>query len=359
MLKFLKRKDKKKSNEPEYEIINGMWDKTKRTKAGMRHLITLLSLVVIFVLGVMLYGYKSHDYKMYQMNNTTKIGSDLQFTKSEATVRIDDVWTDENRDVTVVKLGYDNKARDLLSTKGKNYNLYMVTDGDKPPVKLKYGMLGTEGDGFLFIKGQLDKKAYQLYIANTVELTTGEGISSGTETDEDSTTDGESASQDSIEKSLAKTSDEDVDDNGIMLFNNNNKDNEPKVDNINFRINPYSETTKVHKGSFLNKDGSINYSKVVSATSIDSAIKNIDKKIDKKNENLKKLHVSLDEYKDRLKTNKGDASAKANIEEVNEAIKVEEEQLQNLKSSKERYEKADFDKSSFGDMQEKFKIDVK
>lgn len=174
MLKFLKRKDKKKKNEPEYEIINGMWDKTKRTKAGMRHLITLLSLIVIFVVGVMLYGYKSHDYKMYQMNNTTEIGSDLKFTKSESTVKIDDVWTDENRDVTVVKLGYDNKARDLLSTKGKNYNLYMVTDGDKPDVKLKYGMLGTEGDGFLFIKGKLDKKAYQLYIANTVELTTGQ-----------------------------------------------------------------------------------------------------------------------------------------------------------------------------------------
>lgn len=53
------------------------------------------------------------------MNNTTPIGSSLEFARSGAEITISDVWTDQNRDVTVVKLGYSQNARKLLSTQGK------------------------------------------------------------------------------------------------------------------------------------------------------------------------------------------------------------------------------------------------
>src|SRR5699024_11275215 len=55
-------------------------------------------------------------------------------------------------------------ARNQLSTKGKNYRLYLVSEEEgKPDVEMQYGILGTQGDGFLFIKGDLGERAYQVF----------------------------------------------------------------------------------------------------------------------------------------------------------------------------------------------------
>ncbi|MCW0998231.1 flagellar biosynthesis protein FliS, partial [Streptococcus anginosus] len=87
---------------------------------------------------------------------------------SEAKLKFGGAWTDKNRDVTVVKLGYNKKAREELSTKGTQYKLFVVDNDNKiqKHAKISYGILGTQGDGFLIIDGKLDKKAYQIVMTN-------------------------------------------------------------------------------------------------------------------------------------------------------------------------------------------------
>ena len=99
------------------------------------------------------------------MNNTTPIGSSLEFARSGAEITISDVWTDQNRDVTVVKLGYSQNARKLLSTQGKTITYMATKEKDRPKkLEMSYGMLSTDGDAFLFLKGKLEERAYQVLL---------------------------------------------------------------------------------------------------------------------------------------------------------------------------------------------------
>src|SRR5699024_12117798 len=54
----------------------------------------------------------------------------------------------------------------------KSYILYLIySEGKltKKDVKVSYGIL-TQGDGFLFIKGHLSKKAYQIVLTNQSDI---------------------------------------------------------------------------------------------------------------------------------------------------------------------------------------------
>lgn len=345
------RKTKRQNPDDAFEIMGGLFqDKERRTREGFRYLGLSLLFAFIFVLGIVLFFISKHEYKQWTMNNTTAPGTQLLYSRSQAPVTIASVWTDKNRDVTVVEFKYDDIAKNLLSTKGTNYNLYVATDKDdpKPDIEeMKYGILGTEGNGYLFIKGHLKPRAYQIYIANTVELASeSEGTPSSSTMDVD----------ESIDKTISDVSLADIDENGIAKRSYKPDEERPKVDNINFRINNYSENTKVYKGSFLDENGDIDYSAIISNTNIKALVDYTNKMIAKSENQLSVLEASLKEYEDRLAQNSKDMQAQENIASTKEAIENEKSNLRNLEKTKARYVTADFDKSSFGKMQEKFKI---
>ncbi|MCH0488332.1 flagellar biosynthesis protein FliS, partial [Enterococcus faecium] len=223
------------STKDQYSIIGGLLgDKDKRTRHGLRIMLATFLGVLFLLTGLGSYIYQLGNYNYYLVNNTTPIGSSLEFARSGAEITISDVWTDQNRDVTVVKLGYSQNARKLLSTQGKNYNLYMATKEKDRPKKLEmsYGMLSTDGDAFLFLKGKLDERAYQVFIANQVSLISGDDTA-----DDDTKVNVNEA--DSVTKALSQYSMNDVNNEGVISFGKKAKPvNTP--DNINFRINPYS-----------------------------------------------------------------------------------------------------------------------
>ncbi|WP_150879535.1 flagellar biosynthesis protein FliS [Staphylococcus aureus] len=346
--KKIKVKDTPKTK---YRIIGGLLgDKDKRTRSAIWWVVIRLLCGAGLVLGIIWFvqGKSAMNYEI--KNNTTPIGTQLEFSKNEAKVNIKDVWTDKKRDVLVVKLGYTNGARKMLPTDGVNYNLTLLTNNGKTPkLSGSYGMLGTEGDGYLFLKGDIDKEAYQLVIANQLQLSSGSP-------DSDTNTKGSEISGDSIEKELSKASFEEADDKGVLFNKFTGKDSEPKFDNVNFRVNGFSKSTNVYDGSFLKQDGSIDYGKVVSKTSVDKAINRIDEKIKKSEDKLKTYEVSKEEYEKRVKKNKKDKDAKKSVEDVKKSIENEEEAIKELKESKRVYEESDFDKSDFGEMQEKMKF---
>ncbi|MBO3081161.1 hypothetical protein [Mammaliicoccus sciuri] len=346
----IKNKKQNKKTAKEYYILGGKWgDRDPRTKDGIRTLRLRRISRILLLISVVYFIYMYAELTDYKTNNTTPIGKELTFSKSEASIKIADIWSDKNREVTVVKFRYSGKARDILSLDGKNYNLYFIHNRNhKPKVEMKYGVLGTEGDGYLFIKGKLDRRAYQILIANTLDLYNGSSNNSSLN----------SLKGKSVEKALTQTDIDTMDEDGVLFKKlpliGGGKDKTPKFDNLNFRLNAYSENTKIYNGSFLDNNGNIDYGKVISKTSVSEVKDKIDNTIKQKNQERQSLTVSLEEYKNRLKRNKDDKDSRTSIDKINEKIKKTDEELELLEKEKERYEKATFSKKDFGDMQEKF-----
>ena len=339
----------KKASASGFNVLGGMiGDKDKRTKHSLR--IMLVTILGISLIGTGLGGYiyGLHDYNQYLVNNTTPIGTSLTFQQSGAQINVSDVWTDQSRDVTVVKLGYQGNARKLLSTQGKNYHLYMATKKNDQPknLQMSYGMLSTDGDAFLFLKGKLDKKAYQIFIANQVQLV---------DDDSSNNTDGGVSvnAYDSITKSLSQYSMNDVNSSGVISFGKKEKpSNTP--DNLNFRINPWSDSTNVYQGSFLKSDGSIDYSKVVAVTSKNNVVKKLEDQLNASQNNIKKIDATKAEYLDRLQQNPDDKDSQESIRQLDNRKETETQAMAKTQKVLEMYKNASFNKDSFGDMQTHF-----
>ncbi|MCG1060598.1 hypothetical protein K4S75_11130 [Staphylococcus epidermidis] len=362
-----------KKNNTKYDVEGGIGgDKDPRTKRDVRTMI--ISIIGYFFIILSIFGsvIGTKLYWDYQKNNTTKLGSKLEFKHSDgAQVKITEVWTDKKREVTVAKIGYPKESRKKLSNSGSSYKLYLRTSDSKPNIKMSYGILNGEGDGYLFIKGKQKDQPYNVAIENTIALTT-DSVGKSSDT---SSSIGSNEDDENIETAISSMNKDGSTNSRLDRDEKKVKDAKNKHDFIKLIINPYSESTKVYKGSFLDASGNIDYSKVVSQTSVESTIKNVNKDIKASKENLKRLNASKKEFEKRVKEQekkdkkdkkKKDDDEKTSLsesnddkdslEDVKKSIKEEENTIKELEAKKKRFEDADFTKESFGDMQEKAKI---
>lgn len=366
--KEMKRKRKEfKATKTKYEIEGGIGgDKDPRTKRDIKTTFIAIFAIVLFTFSTVLFGFGLQAYGNFKKNNTEEFGSPKSFTQADAKVKFSEVWTDKNRDVTIIKLGYPDNSKEKLSNRGKAYKLYMNPQGTKPKVKMAYGILGIEGDGYLFIKGKLKDQPYHIGLENTLSLTTksisSQSSSSSTDINE----------EDGLESAISSMND---DGSSNSWFSNDDKAKKAKNEHdfIKFIINPYSDNTKVYKGSFLTSSGDIDYSKVISQTSTESAIKSKEKEKAKHESNLKDLKSSKSEYEDRVKEENKDKKSKkkdkkkdaagdskskneSNLEKTKESIKDEQKEIDSLQEDINKLKTSNFGKKDFGDMQEKATI---
>lgn len=331
-------------------IMGGfLGDRDKRTKRAFNTFLFFLLSVFLTITGIVSFVVQKNEYDFYLINNTTPVGTELKFSRTGATISISDVWTDRNRDLTVVKLKYTNNAYQVLSTNGSNYNLYIATKRKDEPqnIEMSYGMLSTDGDAFLFIKGQLEERAYQVFIANQLDLVSANSINSNPDTET-------IKENDSITQSLSQYSMNTVDDKGILYFKDQTQTT--NVDNINFRINPYSSSTNVYQGSFLNSDNSIDYKKVVSVTSTKAVIEKLQTKIIENTETLKQIDSTMNEYRERLETNPDDSNSVENIKQLEQKKEEIQEIVEATQKTLSMYENAEFDEDSFGKMKKQYEF---
>lgn len=324
-------------------IIGGiLGDRDKRTKRAINTFLFFLLATFLTVSGIIMFFYQYNNYTWFLVNNTTPIGTELKFSRTGATVSISDVWTDKERDLTVVKLNYSGGAYQVLSTNGSNYNLYLATKlKDRPEnLTMSFGMLSTDGDAFLFIKGRLDERAYQIFIANQLDL-----VSANSITDD---SDANINKNESITKSLSQYSMNTVDSKGVLFFKDNTQTT--NVDNINFRINPFSSTTNVYQGSFLNDKGEIDYSKVVAVTSTKTVLEKLRTTLEEKKETVKKIDSTMKEYRERLESNPEDSNSIENIKQLETKKQELETDILKTQETLTMYEEAEFDQDSFGKM---------
>lgn len=344
-----KNRNKKYKERNNYYLLGGKYgDRDERTKEGIRTLHIRRLSILLLSFGIILFVYKFSAMLDYMTNNSTPVGTQLKFAKSGAPITISEIWTDKQREVTVVKLKYNKKSRSLLSIDGDKYNLYFLhKTNHKPDIQMKYGILGTEGDGYLFIKGKLDKRAYQIFMTNKLGLDYSKKSSKGA-------SDIKILKENEIEETLSNASENNMNEDGVFQNVFKNKKKVPVHDNLNFRLNAYSDNTKVYQGSFLTEDGKIDYGKIVSKTSLVNAINKIENVIKDKKLERQSYTVSLEEYNNRLKRNKDNKDAKASVEKINNNIEKIDESIKLLEKELDRYKNASFSKEDFGNMQEKF-----
>lgn len=357
------RRREKAQRDKNFDMFRGWFgDRDYRTKQGLVNASLVILSLVLVISGITLTISGFSNRQEYMRTNTTPAGEERTFSSSDAKLTFGGAWTDKNKDVTVVKLLYSKKALEQLSTKGSKYKLFIVDNQNKvqDKIKMSYGILGTKGDGYLVINGKLDKKAYQIVMTNQLNpvntsSSTSDFSSSSSRSETERLADkADDITESQLEESLSETRPSDIEDDGTINFEKNSK--KPSVDYIDFRVNSYSEKTKVIDDTLLKPDGSVDYAKMVSETSVKRKLNQIDREISVDKSDIKNMKEKKEEFDDRVKDNKDDDDAKSNAETLKKDIEKKEQELKNAKTLKAKYENKDFDKSDFGETQEKFKV---
>ena len=90
-------------------------------------------------------------------------------------------------------------------------------------------------------------------------------------------------------------------------------------------------------------------------TSIKGIIESIDNDIKEIETAIEKLKVSREEFESRIKRNPDDESSVRNLENVERSIKENEKKKEDLIEKRRMFEQSDFNKESFGNIQDEFK----
>lgn len=335
-----RREKRKRNNQP--EVMKSIFgDKDPRTRKHGRHTLFYIVFVTIFCLSVFMIVKGGIQWRHDTLMNTSKINSSYEFPLSKTSIKLGDVYTDKNRELTVVRLIYNKKADKNLPTNGKDYDV-MIKSMDKKNLKAFYGRLFPNGDGYLFIKGNMGDQPFQVGLRNKILINTGDNNS---DIDNNGNIKDIKTKRDMVD-SITGKSVRDANKDGIAnIFKDTTEP--PKWDAIDFRINAYSDTTSIYKGSFLKKDGSIDYGKVVQQMNTESKVKEFDKEIEILNSKIKGYDKSIKSRKDDLKRDKKNKNYRSYLREIEEKKKDDEEQMRKLKVLKQQHESFDFGKSDF------------
>lgn len=360
--KLFPRKEKIKSNkkeEPvdlvdENSIVDGKGSdndpRTIRSKRWERY--ARFATIVTFIgIGSTFYGYR--EYHKYTVSNSTPFGQPLIFSNSGAKLILKGVYTDKNKEVTVVELGYDSTAHSKLSYKGTNYgiNIQVASKSDIPKgMETRYGLLDTEGNGYLIIKGKLKPEAYQIAIVNRFTFSL------------DDQTEGFTKKQKNIEEqALSRTLSEhkmdDANKFGIIDFSKSTK--KVGLDYFNFRVNPYSDNTINYKVSFLDKNGNIDYNKMMQYVGVKGIEKDLKTQKKSSEAKIKSYENAISELTDRLLSNPNDTASADNLKTAQMNLKAEKEVLSGLKTNLDYLKQAKFSEKSFGEINKEYKLYVK
>lgn len=334
-------------------------DADERTKVAGGITTIFITCVLIFVVMIFWNIKGFGDYRYIVRTNTTPPGTEMAFSQSEAPVMLDGVWTDKNRDVIVARIGYAEQSNQMLSTTGANYEIGLMAENplaekeksDKEThLAMSYGILGTQGDGYLIMTGNFEEKAYQIIIRNYVNLATGE-TQYATNTAGDSVV----ADPDSNEmaRMLAEYESDDLDtETGIVTNEDVENDRIETPDFINFRVNPYSPNTVVYDGSFLDEEGNLDYDEIIRATSISTIENDTRNKINTSRKNIEGYQAQVQEYTNRLQANPNDSGASGGLESAYANIEIEKSNIAQFIQQLDVLQNTSFKQSDFGDIQE-------
>lgn len=333
-------------------------DSSSRTKTISKHAISVMVAAIIFIICIPWYFWGSHTYKQILARSSSPIGTQMTFNRSQADVKIGDIYTDKKRDVLIARISVDTTAQAKLPYKGSDYKVYITsksTNGLKS-MPILFGRMSTDGDMFLVIPKPTDT-VYSIFIQNKNFI--GDGNLSASDKDTSEVAD---LSDNSIAAALSNYK---YDDNSKSKSRGTYQISSDDNDTISFRltINPASKDEtfrpKVIDANLLKKDGngeSFDFDAFFNKVFKESALKKMTEQYKVLSDNKARLEKTLRDYQERYAENENDTTAKAQIESLSSQIKDAENQLNDLGDKISSYQNLEYDSSMFGNLQTKAKV---
>lgn len=333
-------------------------DTSSRTKTISKHAVSVMVAAIIFIICIPWYFWGSHTYKQILARSSSPIGTQMTFNRSQADVKIGDIYTDKNGDVLIARISVDTTAQAKLPYKGSDYKVYIAsksTNGLKS-MPILFGRMSTDGDMFLVIPKPTDT-VYSIFIQNKNFI--GEGSLSASDKDTSEVAD---LSDNSIAAALSNYK---YDDNTKSKSRGTYQIASDDNDTISFRltINPASKDEsfrpKVINADLLKKDGdteSFDFDAFFNKVFKESALKKMTAQYKVLSDNKARLEKTLRDYQERYAENENDTTAKAQIESVSSQIKDAENQLNELGDKISSYQNLKYDSSMFTNLQTKAKV---
>lgn len=143
-------------------------DGSPRTKQISRPAIVTLALMLIIAISIVWMMIGNGRFVSKMRNSSTPVGTELNFSLSDASLQLSGLYTDKDKDVLIARLTPDEQAMQVLPYKGTDYSVLVKSNaiGSKyETVPVLFGQMSTDGDMLLIFPKPTDD-VYTFVIVN-------------------------------------------------------------------------------------------------------------------------------------------------------------------------------------------------
>lgn len=323
-------------------------DNSKRTTAISRPFIrTTISLITILIsliwipIGVM-------QYNSVVARSSTMIGSELKFERSDSTVTLQNIYTDKNKDVMIVRFKPSDDAQSNLPFKGSDFRVMIGAKSLQglKEVSILFGKMSSDGDMFLIIPKPKLEEIYTVFVINEKYVAS---------VDTSSIT--SSVSDAAINQSIANTLsaydvDRKKDKNAVTTVKSDN------LDAITFRlamtpgVNSDKYKPTILDADLINEDTKeFDFEKFFEVLFKDTVLKTLNREYQNLVSKKKQVQITIDEAKSKLQINQFDKNAASTLSKSEEQMTTIDNEMESIASQMSTYESLQYSEDLFSNLE--------
>lgn len=334
-----------------------MIDRSPRTLGIQRARIVAVAMIVLLLLSLVAMPVGAFKKKSLIEHSSTAVGTPMHFQRSDATVSLRGLYTDNDDSVLVARLGVDPQDGARLPSKGTDYRVFIAADSlnGVQEVPVLFGRLGTDGDMFLVLPKPTDE-VYNVFVMNTKYLETSAGASGDTGSDPSDPADISNQEESVTEAMSQYTWDPNKPDGGEANVGND------QSDIISFRMttNPASNKPEykpvVLDTTLLSDDGNFDFDALFNKLFKEAAYDELSKQHDDLSSTEDRLNNSANEYRDRLRVNPDDSQAASALSTTNDSLRKVSDEKNSLAGQINAYENLKLTDDTFSNLQTEAKV---
>ena len=144
-------------------------DKSPRTKVISRYNAMFVTGALLAAIGGVWMGVGNAQYASMLMRSSSPIGTQMQFKRSNAQVKIVNLYTDESNSVLIARLHIEASDGLKIPAKGTDYRVFVASSGLNghvgQEIPVLFGRYAANGDFYLVIP-KPTQDVYNVYIMN-------------------------------------------------------------------------------------------------------------------------------------------------------------------------------------------------
>ena len=334
-----------------------MKDNSARTKVVSQPYKMTVTSIVLIVVSILIYTIGLTHYNNIVNNSSTAIGSVLEFKRSNASITLSGLYTDQSRSVLIARFSVDKTSSSRLPSDGKDYKLFVSSNSalkSSDNVSMLFGRLSTDGDMFLVLPKPAKKTVYSVFVMNTVYLSPGDSKNSKSSSVLASSKDIEDAEK-SVTESLSS------------YKYNPDKANDPysissdTTDMVSMRLtldpalNDAAHKPVVLDTTLLNGT-TFDFKGMFDILFKKSAYEELEKEHSKLTVESEQTTKVADEFKNRLVRNPNDATAAEQFTKAKDSLKSIEQKKQEVAAQLTAYESLEYTDDMFNNIQTTAKV---